>query len=381
MRCRDTLETLRPNLRPYYLSVRANISSQCWPRILSNHLPCNTFTSIGSTPQVGTSGSIRNRYLFIHYRNFNAFNASRVLNSRIGQSRVEVTTSEKPSKNPLENIEVTNSNDTPDEDGNSKKQPKGAKFVLYTSLMIFLLIDLYYLADHLKAPKRNILLQKEFTLCDILKITKLTPTTKYYVIKCKNTCSGTFHVQIKDDSCQIGRSYTPVYYNENEIGILVRDVKDGVLTSMLNNLGKGDQLYIRGPFETIPEYTGKDLIMIAGGTGIYPFYQLIKQLNGKDVKMKLLYLNKNQQEILLKRELEILKSDNPNLEIKYYTNDGKIYPRFKKEDLAVTDSDVLVCGSDAFVEHMAGRKDGDEQGVYGGVLKELGFDSKRVWKL
>ena len=278
------------------------------------------------------------------------------------------------------------------------KNSAGAKIVLYTGLLAFLMIDVYYLIEHFKAPKRNILLPSEFTQCDLISIDQITPTTKYYRMKCKNSIDlPVFHVYIKDDSCQIARAYTPVTtINKQEIGILIRHYKDGVISTMMDGLKVGDMVDIRGPFETIPPYQPnivKDLVMIAGGTGIAPFYQLIKHVLALDkndtTRLTLYYCNRNEQEILLKRELDSLKLAYPTrLNIVYALDEKQpeydywFDPNSIKTKIPLgKDVACLVCGPDGFVSKVAGPRLNNDQGPLGGILNQLGFNSNQVYKL
>ena len=81
-------------------------------------------------------------------------------------------------------------------------------------------------------------------------------------------------------------------------------------------LNIGDKLKVRGPkgkFVYTPDLS-RELGMIAGGTGITPMLQIIRAALKNPVdktKLSLIYANVNQEDILLKAELDELASTHP----------------------------------------------------------------------
>lgn len=61
------------------------------------------------------------------------------------------------------------------------------------------------------------------------------------------------------------------------------------------------------------------LYMVAGGTGITPIYQVIQYITNakEEVSMRLLYLNRTEDDILLQQELTAFQNSNPNLKVFY----------------------------------------------------------------
>lgn len=84
----------------------------------------------------------------------------------------------------------------------------------------------------------------------------------------------------------------------------------GVVTRAMRRLRPGDELGVRGPFGSawpIPEATGRDVVIVAGGIGLAPLrpalYRLLAQ-RGRYGKVVLLYGARTPQDILFARELE-----------------------------------------------------------------------------
>jgi cytochrome-b5 reductase len=152
---------------------------------------------------------------------------------------------------------------------------------------------------------------------------------------------------------------------------------------------------MRGPILSFPyERNMVDEIgMIAGGTGITPMYQLIKQIlrdTEDTTKISLIYANKD--EILLQRELQILANGSPDrLKVFHVLENGGvegfgkgyITKRMLRDHLPKGDGDklVLVCGPDAMVKHVAGEKiASNNQGPVRGLLGQLSYSAQTVFK-
>jgi cytochrome-b5 reductase len=221
----------------------------------------------------------------------------------------------------------------------------------------FIAFEVNYIYENAGKPRRNILIPTQFTLCDIMEIQQISSDTKFYKIRATNSdVKIPFHVTIKDDSCQVGRNYTPITNDGKEIGLLIKKYPNGSISTMMDNLKVGDLVHVRGPAETMVPYqpnTLKEIGMVAGGTGITFMYQLIKEIvqNKEDsTKIKLIYCSKDY--VLLKNELEVLQAKNKDrLEVKYFIDQGKC--GVTKEDLKFLPSSslgedmaVLVCGND-----------------------------------
>ncbi|CAG8060248.1 unnamed protein product [Penicillium olsonii] len=122
------------------------------------------------------------------------------------------------------------------------------------------------------------------------------------------------HVAIKAtiNGATVSRSYTPTS-NNLDAGILELVIKcypDGLLTGQyLASLEVGDLVEFRGPKGGMKYHDGlcKKIGMIAGGTGITPMYQLIRAICEDDrdtTEISLIYANRSEEDILLRRELE-----------------------------------------------------------------------------
>jgi len=101
----------------------------------------------------------------------------------------------------------------------------------------------------------------------------------------------------------------------NEIDTLVHTTRAvGTVTKEIAKLKKGNIIGVRGPFGTswpVVEAKGNDVIIIAGGIGLAPLRPAIRQIISQRKsygKVVLLYGTRTPEDILLRRELERLRS-------------------------------------------------------------------------
>ncbi|KAI2682642.1 hypothetical protein DTO012A7_5902 [Penicillium roqueforti] len=121
------------------------------------------------------------------------------------------------------------------------------------------------------------------------------------------------------------RSYTPIS-DDREIGhvdLLIKVYPTGTMTKYLESLEEGDCVEFRGPkgaMRYTSDYSEK-IVMIAGGTGITPMYQIIRAicLNPSDAtQVNLLYANNSETDMLLREQIDSLASRFPqNLKAHY----------------------------------------------------------------
>lgn len=112
----------------------------------------------------------------------------------------------------------------------------------------------------------------------------------------------------------IRRSYTPTSSDDVDKGyfdLLIKTYPTGNISKLIGNLPIGSSIFVLGPkgnFVYTPNLVST-LNMIAGGTGITPMYQIITAIarNPLDkTKINLIYANVNEEDILLKPELDAL---------------------------------------------------------------------------
>ncbi|KAJ3146823.1 hypothetical protein HDU86_008381 [Geranomyces michiganensis] len=219
------------------------------------------------------------------------------------------------------------------------------------------------------------------------------------------------HVVVKDHTCQVARSYTPVTYARGHFDLLVKKYENGSVSRFLHDTPVGEFIEMRGPIVTLPYEANSvaDIGMIAGGTGITPMYQLIKRIlrdPDDETRVTLLFANRTAADILLYNELQILAAAKPDRLRVVYTVDSASGAKDMPENTAAApkplsvglidkaiiakhmpppelgrEAAILVCGPDGFIRHISGAKPNDvDQGPLGGLLKELGYEARQVFK-
>ncbi|KAM0278770.1 hypothetical protein ACHAQH_004961 [Verticillium albo-atrum] len=192
------------------------------------------------------------------------------------------------------------------------------------------------------------------------------------------------HVAIKAeiDGKTVSRSYTPTSNNADlgTLELVVRCYPDGMLTGRyLAKLEVGDEVLFRGPKGAMRYRRGmcSRIGMVAGGTGITPMFQLVRAVCEDDrdtTEISLVYANRSEGDILLRKELEAFARRYPkNLKLHYLVDkaeDGWQYGTgFVTKDVMqerlpapAEDTRIMLCGPPGMVT--AAKK----------ALVELGFE-------
>jgi ferredoxin-NADP reductase len=261
-------------------------------------------------------------------------------------------------------------------------------------------------------------------------------------------------VQIKQPQLQIARAYTPLPPSYNGHGtthdesadmrLLIRQEAGGEVSTYLHRLPENSTIELRGPnteFELPLDI--KEVIFLAGGTGIAPAMQIAQALGRRTgSKMHILWANRRREECVggvsddralhipaqsrrgwwqsllgysespvqnmlvdehigegkgvIVNELDALKERSKaaarGLSVQYYVDDEKtlIRPSDLEKRIACASEEtgsrlVLVSGPTGFIEYWAGKKrwEGgrEAQGPLGGVLGKMDLKDWKVFKL
>lgn len=262
---------------------------------------------------------------------------------------------------------------------------------------------------------------------------------------------GIWSVEIKQPQLQIAREYTPLppdkikegtslvasqqEQSRSSLKFWIRREEHGEVSNYLHKLEPGSLIEIRGPksLRDIPK--ARDIVFLAGGTGITPAFQLAHALldrsqgQGDLPNLHILWANRkreecaggvsdrvpqpsasgilgflgygqrspiNQEKSILVEQLDELKDAyNGKLHIDYFIDEeGSRITRENVLSLLTSNKNqiqedlkpvVMVCGPDGFVNHFAGPKQWQNgkqiQGQLSGVLQDAGNLGWEVIKL
>ena len=254
----------------------------------------------------------------------------------------------------------------------------GWEYMPYSIGFIVVIVSIQYYGALKRASSMHQVKWQEFELLDK---TLIAPMTSIYRFKLRredevldiptgHSLACCFNVDGKDEV----RFYTPIsnQFDKGFFDILVKHYEHGVVTKKLANLQVGQTVQFRGPFgklQYVPNLA-KELALVAGGTGITPMLQVITAIITNledDTKIKLLFANNTERDILLKDELDNMAQKYPGLEIKYVT--GKFVDKKLFEFLPspTSDSKIFICGPPAFVEYI------------NEMTKDAGFEKDQVF--
>ncbi|OCF35960.1 NADH-cytochrome b5 reductase 1 [Kwoniella heveanensis CBS 569] len=191
------------------------------------------------------------------------------------------------------------------------------------SIVCFAFIVGYALiAQHLEGKNRKVLDPVEWRKFKLVAKDHLSHNTALYRfgLPKPTDCLGLpvgqhISVAAEINGKQVVRSYTPTTLDDDKghFDLVVKTYEKGNISRFLSLLTIGQEVQIKGPKGKF-HYTANlapALLMIAGGTGITPMYQIIKSSlkNPADkTKLALIYANVEEDDILLRKELEALQA-------------------------------------------------------------------------
>lgn len=202
------------------------------------------------------------------------------------------------------------------------------------------------------------------------------------------------------------RPYTPITTDDQKgfFDLMVKGYPKGVVSKHICSLKPGDMVEVKGPFAKLA-YTAnmkKSIGMIAGGSGITPMLQVMKEIlsNPADkTEVTLIYANQTPADILLRDELdEMVASSGGRFKVCYAVdgNDsfdagiwhvGYVTPELVQSVLPAPSADTLVyvCGPPPMMVAVSGNKKFEKgkppaQGEVEGVLNICGYTKDMVYK-
>ncbi|KAK1348699.1 NADH-cytochrome b5 reductase [Hamiltosporidium tvaerminnensis] len=197
---------------------------------------------------------------------------------------------------------------------------------------------------------------------------------------------------IYNDDYSIKRPYTPIQNTPNSLSFAIKIYEKGNISKYLNSKKINEKIKLSKPIPkrkyNINEF--KNILMIAGGTGITPMLQILEySLNSLEDKtiFNLIFCNLSEKDIFLNNKLiEYEKSnrcnvihvlENKETESKHIKGriNINIIKKYSNFDFC------YVCGPPPMIKDVCGSKgENNSQGCVEGMLKELEFYSENVYK-
>lgn len=206
----------------------------------------------------------------------------------------------------------------------------------------------------------------------------------------------------EDGWLPVMRPYTPISDNHErgQITFMVKKYPGGKASTKMHALLPGESMKFKPLHELdYKPNEHKSVLLLAGGSGITPIYQLSRAiLQNPDDKtvLKLIYANNSEDDILLRKEIEDLERNYPDRFSKLFTvskkssSDDSVQTGYIDKAMITKmfgqgkqpGQKVLVSGPPSMQEAIGGAKGffGWTQGSIGGVLKELGYTKEDVHK-
>lgn len=128
---------------------------------------------------------------------------------------------------------------------------------------------------------------------------------------------------------EIIRSYTPISgdHQPGYFDLLIKVYPHGNITQHVANLKIGDHIRVRGPKGafTYRKSMVRHFGMIAGGTGLTPMLQIIHAIvrgraDGDNTEVDLIFANVNEEDILLRHDLEQIAREDAGIRIHFVLN-------------------------------------------------------------
>lgn len=168
------------------------------------------------------------------------------------------------------------------------------------------------------------------------------------------------------------------------------------MSSHLHTLRSGDYMLVKGPFFKLKYVSNqyKHIGMIAGGTGVTPMLQIIKEIiknPGDSTTAHLLFQSRSENDInILREEIDDIVARHSNISVTYILSQpsaawkglrGRLDAALLAETMPPPSEQspplLYVCGPPGMLEAVAGSKAADKsQGELTGLLKDAGYSGE-----
>lgn len=183
----------------------------------------------------------------------------------------------------------------------------------------------------------------------------------------------TVHVPIKGIVQKRAYSFSSNPFTDKDLKITIKRVQKGLVSNFLHdNIKSGDKLEVDDPagsfFIEPTKSASKQYVLFAGGSGITPMFSIIKSVltEEPDSRILLIYANQNMDSIIFHKEIQQLENTyTDSFSVEHIVSSNKlsnfnyhaglaskdlIDQIFKKNALAYTDHEYMICGPFGYME-------------------------------
>ncbi|RVD92673.1 NADH-cytochrome b5 reductase 2-like [Tubulinosema ratisbonensis] len=224
-------------------------------------------------------------------------------------------------------------------------------------------------------------MEKEF--CKITEKIKLNHNTYKIKVSLNKIINPKISFFVKIHKEEASKPYSPIEYTPHSLTLIIKKYENGLVSKYVCEKEIGDSILVSFLYFKEELKAKKNVLMIAGGTGIAPMLQILiyaKQTN-LPTNFTVMFFNQTDDDIFYKEELDSLaktfyfvERGSHFLGIPSLDNIGNVVKNDKFDY-------VYVCGPPGMMECVSGKKNFDKtQGELKGILKELGFTIDKVYK-
>ncbi|NMJ77363.1 phenol hydroxylase [Nanohaloarchaea archaeon] len=212
-------------------------------------------------------------------------------------------------------------------------------------------------------------------------VTQTTPTVKHFQFELEES-SWDFEpgqhtvLRFEDDGEEVERPYTMINLpEEDKFALAIKKYPDGRATPWIHERQPGDEIDFAEPSGNlkIKDYD-KDVVFISTGTGATPMYAMLRDyLKNGSGEAFYFHGEKTRETILFKDGLELLDTENDDLEVFFSLTDeewssaqGYVQEHVPEELDSLEDKHFYICGVPAMVVQT-------EE-----LLKEKGVEEERI---
>eukprot|EP01065_Artemidia_motanka_P042408 TRINITY_DN568_c0_g2_i3.p1 TRINITY_DN568_c0_g2~~TRINITY_DN568_c0_g2_i3.p1 ORF type:complete len:390 (+),score=87.76 TRINITY_DN568_c0_g2_i3:144-1313(+) len=124
------------------------------------------------------------------------------------------------------------------------------------------------------------------------------------------------------------RPYSPIAVRDGEFDVAAKLNIAGAVSPLLFSLQPGDKVQWRGPYAgALPDKAGPDYLLLAAGSGVTPFVQILRAARDTGSKVWLVHSVRSEDESVMEDSLDELASPNCRL-LRFYTQQAEpVAPR------------------------------------------------------